>query len=172
MDKCTVISNRKGGAGAGLLIWIVGFFLGLLFILTILGAFFGLLIWVVAFFVGLAAMFAGGKTEVIVQQTTHQTASQTATEPVEKTYLECQDCKTKNDEDAEFCKKCGKRLILKNGKVASGVVKIIEKGTSNLSSERVFDNAGKKLAVSIALFILILIVIYVLIQTFSYVGMV
>jgi disulfide bond formation protein DsbB len=111
--------DKKGGAAAGALIWIVGFFLGLVLILTIIGVFIGIIIWILFFIIGLAAMFAGGKT-VVVQQASPPAQSHTIVMPasqfqqqptiVEKVVVKCPKCGTKNDEDSDFCKKCGKSL--------------------------------------------------------------
>jgi len=108
--------DKRGGAGAGALIWIVGFFLGLVLILTIVGALIGIIIWILFFIIGLAAMFAGGKT-VIVQQTPQSSPqahtivmSPSQSQVVEKVVVKCRNCGTKNEEDSEFCKKCGKPL--------------------------------------------------------------
>ncbi|MBN2517337.1 MAG: zinc ribbon domain-containing protein [Candidatus Altiarchaeota archaeon] len=111
--------DKKGGAGAGVAVWIVGFFLGLFFILTILGVIIGIIIWVVFFMIGLVLIAAGGKTEVIIQQLPQQSQHTIGLsnqpqipEPhvIEKVVVRCPYCGTKNDEDSEFCKKCGKSL--------------------------------------------------------------
>jgi len=51
-----------------------------------------------------------GKGKVGAEKPATSEGSEKVKETLEIVYLRCKKCKTKNDEDAEYCKKCGEKL--------------------------------------------------------------
>jgi hypothetical protein len=101
----------------GIILWIVGFFLGLFLFFSIIGAFFAFIVWAVFFLVGIFVMLIGDGDTIVVHNEPGYGSRYRDYEPreketkiVEKIVVKCPKCGAKNEEYAKFCNMCASPL--------------------------------------------------------------